>query len=33
VTGRGSKGRQLLQKGQFVRVVWPIPDALQGFGE
>jgi DNA gyrase subunit A len=33
VTGRGGKGRELLQRGQFVRVVWPIPDAPQPFGE
>jgi DNA gyrase subunit A len=33
VTGRGGKGRELLQRGQFVRVVYPIPDAPQGFGE
>jgi len=27
VTGRGGKGRELLQRGQFTRVVWPAPDA------
>jgi len=27
VTGRGGKGRELLQRGQFTRVVWPLPDA------
>ena len=27
VTGRGGKGRELLQRGQFTRVVWPIPEA------
>jgi DNA gyrase subunit A len=27
VTGRGGKGRELLQRGQFTRVVWPMPDA------
>jgi len=27
VTGRGGKGRELLQRGGFARVVWPIPDA------
>src|SRR5262249_7634461 len=27
VTGRGGKGRELLQRGQFTRVIWPIPDA------
>jgi DNA gyrase subunit A len=33
VTGRGGKGRELLQRGQFTRVVWPLPDAPQPFGE
>jgi DNA gyrase subunit A len=27
VSGRGGKGRELLQRGQFTRVVWPTPDA------
>jgi DNA gyrase subunit A len=27
VTGRGGKGRELLQRGQFTRVLWPPPDA------
>jgi DNA gyrase subunit A len=27
VTGRGGKGRELLQRGQFTRVVWSTPDA------
>jgi DNA gyrase subunit A len=27
VTGRGGKGRELLQRGQFNRVVWPVPEA------
>ncbi len=27
ITGRGGKGRELLQRGQFVRVIWPMPDA------
>ncbi len=27
VTGRGGKGRELLQRGRFTRVVWPTPDA------
>jgi DNA gyrase subunit A len=27
VTGRGGKGRELLQRGQFTRIVWPTPDA------
>ena len=26
VTSRGGKGRELLQRGQFTRVVWPVPD-------
>jgi DNA gyrase subunit A len=33
VTGRGGKGRELLQRGQFTRVVWPLPEppaALNG---
>jgi DNA gyrase subunit A len=29
VTGRGGKGRELLQRGQFIRVVWPTPEAPQ----
>ena len=33
VTGRGGKGRELLQRGQFTRVIHPIPEAPQGFGE
>jgi DNA gyrase subunit A len=27
VTGRGGKGRELLQRGQFTRVVWAVPGA------
>src|SRR6267142_2462456 len=27
VTGRGGKGRELLQRGQFTKVIWPAPDA------
>ena len=27
VTGRGGKGRELLQRGQFTRVLWPLPEA------
>jgi DNA gyrase subunit A len=27
VTGRGGKGRELLQRGQFIKVIWPAPDA------
>ncbi len=33
VTGRGGKGRELLQRGQFTRIVWPVPDAPQPLGE
>jgi DNA gyrase subunit A len=33
VTGRGGKGRELLQRGQFTRVVWQVPDVPQPFGE
>ena len=29
VTGRGGKGRELLQRGQFTKVVWPTPEAPQ----
>jgi DNA gyrase subunit A len=29
VTGRGGKGRELLQRGQFTRILWPTPDAPQ----
>jgi len=27
VTGRGGKGRELLQRGGFTRILWPVPDA------
>jgi DNA gyrase subunit A len=27
LTSRGGKGRELLQRGQFTRIIWPIPDA------
>ncbi len=27
VTGRGGKGRELLQRGGFAKIVWPVPDA------
>jgi DNA gyrase subunit A len=27
VAGRGGKGRELLQRGQFTRVIYPIPEA------
>jgi DNA gyrase subunit A len=33
VTGRGGKGRELLQRGQFTRVVWPVPDAPEPFDQ
>ena len=33
VTGRGGKGRELLQRGQFTRVVPAIPEAPPPFGE
>jgi DNA gyrase subunit A len=29
VTGRGGKGRELLQRGQFTKILWPMPDAPQ----
>ena len=33
VTGRGGKGRELLQRGQFTRVIWQTPDAPPMLGE
>jgi DNA gyrase subunit A len=33
VTGRGGKGRELLQRGQFTRVVPQVPEAPPPFGE
>ena len=27
ITGRGGKGRELLQRGRFTRVIWPPPEA------
>jgi DNA gyrase subunit A len=33
VTGRGGKGRELLQRGQFTRVIWPTPEAPAALGE
>jgi DNA gyrase subunit A len=27
VTGRGGKGRELLQRGGFARIIWPMPEA------
>jgi DNA gyrase subunit A len=32
ITGRGGKGRELLQRGQFTRIVWPLPEAPQEIG-
>jgi DNA gyrase subunit A len=29
VTGRGGKGRELLQRGEFTRIIWPTPEAPQ----
>jgi DNA gyrase/topoisomerase IV subunit A len=33
VTGRGGKGRELLQRGQFTKVVWPLPEPPQPLSE
>jgi DNA gyrase subunit A len=33
VTGRGGKGRELLQRGQFTRMIHPLPEAPQPFEE
>jgi DNA gyrase subunit A len=33
VTGRGGKGRELLQRGQFTRVVWSTPEAPKPLSE
>jgi DNA gyrase subunit A len=33
VTGRGGKGRELMQRGQFTRVVWPVPEPPQPLGD
>jgi DNA gyrase subunit A len=33
VTGRGGKGRELLQRGQFNKVIWPALEAPQPFSE
>jgi hypothetical protein len=27
VTGRGGKGRELLQRGHFIRILWPMAEA------
>ncbi|MBI3491014.1 MAG: DNA topoisomerase IV subunit A [Acidobacteria bacterium] len=29
VTGRGGKGRELLQRGQFTKILWPMPEVPQ----
>ena len=31
ITGRGGRGRELLQRGGFVRVIWPDPDPPPSF--
>jgi DNA gyrase subunit A len=33
ITGRGGKGRELMQRGQFTRVIWPTPEVPEGLGE
>ena len=33
VTGRGGKGRELLQRGQFTRIVLPVPEAPETSAE
>jgi DNA gyrase subunit A len=33
ITGRGGKGRELLQRGQFTKVVVSVPDAPQPLSE
>ena len=33
ITGRGGKGRELLQRGQFTKIVWPLPEAPQPLSE
>ena len=33
VTGRGGKGRELLQRGQFTRIVLPVPEAPEASAE
>ena len=33
VTSRGGKGRELLQRGQFTRVIWPTPEAPEALTE
>jgi DNA gyrase subunit A len=31
ITGRGGKGRELLQRGRFTRIIWPAPEAPVGW--
>jgi DNA gyrase subunit A len=33
VTGRGGKGRELLQRGQFTKILWSVPEAPQPLSE
>jgi hypothetical protein len=33
VTGRGGKGRELLQRGSFTRILWPPPEPPEALGE
>ena len=33
ITGRGGKGRELMQRGQFTRVLWPTPEAPAALAE
>ena len=33
VTGRGGKGRELLQRGQFTKIVWSVPEAPEPLSE
>ena len=33
VTGRGGKGRELLQRGGFARIIWPTPEAPPPFSQ
>ena len=30
--GRGGKGRELLQRGQFTKILWPTPEAPAPLG-
>ena len=33
VTGRGGKGRELLQRGGFAKILWPMPEAPRPIAE